>query len=66
MTGCRQLCSVDWFIHRAEEKIITAANPTANKKSSAMSVGEKLVFFGKFVIFLVTFGFAFGNLLADD
>ncbi len=31
-----------------------------------MDLSEKFLFLGKFVILLVTFGFAFGNLLADD
>ena len=35
------------------------------KKFSAMRIGEKLVFFVKLSLFLVSFGFAFPTLLTD-
>lgn len=38
----------------------------ASRKFSKMSAGEKIVFIGQFVIFLVTFGFAYPNLLSPD
>ena len=42
----------------------TSKSPS-KMKFSQMSVGGKLVFFGKLIVFFVTLGFAFPNLLAD-
>ena len=36
-----------------------------SKKFAQMDAGEKLQFMGKLVLFFVTFGFAFANILSD-
>ncbi len=69
-TGICQLSSVSWFSGRSRpaqplEETIISANPISadDKKFSQMNGGEKLVFMVKLVVFLGTFGFAFGTLL---
>lgn len=42
-----------------------AAANQQSKKFSQMNGSEKLQFLGKLVLFFVTFGFAFANLLSD-
>lgn len=42
-----------------------AAANESSKKFSQMDGGEKLQFLGKLVLFFVTFGFAFANILSD-
>ena len=50
----------------ATNDYVRPVNPNPDKKFSAMNAGEKLVFFAKLIIMFITFGFVFGNLLADD
>lgn len=41
------------------------AKPAAKQKFAQMTAGGKLLFLGKLVLFLATFGFAYGSLLED-
>jgi hypothetical protein len=41
------------------------ANASDSKKFNQMGIGEKIVFVGKFILFVCSFGFAFPLLLND-
>lgn len=41
------------------------ATQTASTPRPKLTIGGKIIFVGKFIIFLATFGFAFPTLLSD-
>ena len=42
------------------------ATPADDKKFAQMTGGEKIIFLGKLILFLATFGFAFPTILHDQ